>query len=310
MVKRKIRITLLLVIAILVLCGCGQSEGVEGKSRIFGFTAMDLTDPAFRTARTELEMIVSAKGDKLISADGKLDNDTQIQAIEDMIDQGIEVLFLNPVDADAIEPALKECQEAGIKVICFDSKVKADQYIETFVGGDNYKLGVMIGKRIKEDYPEGAVLAMFTNPLANSVQDRARGLEAELKGSNIKVVHGKDVSTYDDVLPAGEEILKEHPEIDAIWGFNDDLCLMLHSIVLSQEKENQIAIYGTGGQDSIINAIRDGKVKAVSAQNYGDWGRLCGELCYKMLAGDELESSYFVESFIVDENNVNTYENN
>lgn len=310
MAKRKIGITLLLVTIVLVLSGCGQSDGTEGKSRTFGFTAMDLTDPAFRTARTELETIVSAKGDELISADGRLDNDIQIQAIEDMIDQGIEVLFLNPVDADAIEPALKECQEAGVKVICFDSKVKADQYIETFVGGDNYKLGTMIGKRIKEDYPNGAVLAMFTNPLANSVQDRARGLEAELKGSNIKIVHGKDISTYDDVLPAGEDILKKHPEINAIWGFNDDLCLMLHSVLLSQEKENQIAIYGTGGQDSIINAIKDGKVKAVSAQNYGDWGRLCGELCYKMLAGDELESSYFVESFIVDENNVNTYENN
>lgn len=310
MVKKKTGIIVLLVIVMLAAYGCGQSDESKGEGRKFGFTAMDLTDPAFRAAKTELELIVEAKGDELISVDGKLDNETQIRAIEEMIAQGIEVLFLNPVDAKGIEPALKKCQEAGVKVICFDSKVEADQYIETFVGGDNYKLGTMIGKRIKEDYPQGAVLAMFTNPLANSVQDRARGLEDELKDSNITILRGDDISTYDDVLPAGEKILKNHPEINAIWGFNDDLCLMLHSVVLAQSREKDIAVYGTGGQDSIIKAIGEGKVKAVSAQNYGDWGKTCGELCYKMLAGDKLEASYFVESFIIDEKNVNDYENN
>lgn len=310
MVKKKTGIAVLLIVFIFAACGCGQSDDPKGESRKFGFTAMDMTDPAFRVAKSELEMIVDAKGDQLISADGKLDNETQIQTIEKMIDQGIEVLFLNPVDAEAIEPALRKCREAGVKVICFDSKVKDDQYIETFVGGDNYKLGTMIGERIKEDYPQGAVLAVFTNPLANSIQDRTRGLEEALEGSNIKIIHGADVSTYDDVLPAGEKVMQKHPEINVIWGFNDDLCLMLHSMVLAQGRENETAIYGTGGQDSVIRAIREGKVKAVSAQNYGDWGKICGELCYKMLAGDKLKSSYFVESFIIDEKNVNEYENN
>ena len=310
MVKKKAGIAVLLIVFIFVACGCGESDESKGASRKLGFTAMDMTDPAFRVAKSELEMIVNGNGDELISADGRLDNETQIQAIEKMIDQGIAVLFLNPVDAEAIEPALKKCREAGIKVICFDSKVKADQYIETFVSGDNYKLGTMIGERIKEDYPQGAVLAVFTNPLANSIQDRTRGLEEALAGSNIKMIYGADISTYDDVLPAGEKIMKKYPQINVIWGFNDDLCLMLHSMVLAQGRENQIAIYGTGGQDSAIRAIQEGKVKAISAQNYGDWGKICGELCYKMLAGDKLKPSYFVESFIIDEKNVNEYENN
>lgn len=310
MAGKKTGIVVLLIIAALIACGCGQSEhNIVQKNRKFGFSAMDLTDPAFRAAKTELEIIVNEKGDELISADGKLDNDVQIAGIEEMIAQGIEVLFLNPVDGEAIEPALKKCREAGVKVICFDSKVNAVEYIETFVGGDNYKLGLMIGERIKDDYPDGAVLGVFSNPLANSVKDRVKGLEDSLKKSKIKLLYGKDVTTYDDALPAAHDLLANHPEVNVIWGFNDDLCLMIHSSVVEAGKEDSIEIYGTGGHESIVSAIKGGKVRAVSAQNYGDWGKTCGELCYKMLAGDKLEPSYFIKSFIIDRENASEYEN-
>ena len=44
----------------------------------------------------------------------------------------------------------------------------------------------MIGERIKEDYPQGAVLAVFTNPLANSIQDRTRGWKKRLQAATSK----------------------------------------------------------------------------------------------------------------------------
>lgn len=81
--------------------------------RLFGFTAMDMTDQSFRLALAELEELVNQNGDSLITFDPQLDNEKQLQGISDMISQGIEVLFLNPVDINGILPALRECRKTA-----------------------------------------------------------------------------------------------------------------------------------------------------------------------------------------------------
>ena len=55
--------------------------------------------------------------------DAQQDSAKQIQIIEDFIAQGVSAVFLNPVDKDAIEPALQKLDEAGIPVVNFDTSV-------------------------------------------------------------------------------------------------------------------------------------------------------------------------------------------
>ena len=49
------------------------------------------------------------------------DQEKQNDQILEMLDEGIEVLFLNPVDWETVEPALKACQEKGVIVINMDT---------------------------------------------------------------------------------------------------------------------------------------------------------------------------------------------
>lgn len=269
---------------------------------------MDMTDQSFRLAFSELKEMVSQNGDSLITFDPQLDNEKQIQGISDMISQGIEVLFLNPVDINGILPALKECRDNGVKVICFDSKVLHDSYIETFVGGDNYKMGWLIGDYIKKDYPQGGNLVYLTNSQAGSILLREQGLLESLEGSNIKVTASADVSVYEDVLPATEKLLEDNSDIDIVWGFNDDICLMMHSCAVAHERQDQISFYATGGNSGILDAVRRGNVRAVSIQSPADWGKVCAELCYKILDGEEVNSDYLLEASIIDMESINAYE--
>lgn len=225
-----------------------------------------------------------------------------------MISQGIEVLFLNPVDINGILPALRECQENGVKIICFDSKVSDASYIETFVGGDNYKMGWLIGDYIKKDFPQGGTLAYLTNPQAGSILLREQGLLESLEGSNIEVIDVHEISRYEEVLPATEKLLEDNDSIDIIWGFNDDICLMMHSCAVANERQDQITFYATGGNPGILDAVKRGNVRAVSVQSPADWGKVCGELCYKLLDGEEVNSDYLLEASIIDTESVNAYE--
>ena len=60
-----------------------------------------------------------------MAIDGQQNQAKQNDVIEDLITQGIEVLFLNPVDSESVQPALEACAEAGVKVINVDSAVAA-----------------------------------------------------------------------------------------------------------------------------------------------------------------------------------------
>ena len=55
--------------------------------------------------------------------DAQQDSTKQLQVVEDFIAQDVDAVFLNPVDKDAIEPALQKLDEAGIPVVNFDSAV-------------------------------------------------------------------------------------------------------------------------------------------------------------------------------------------
>ena len=93
---KKIILTAISFLLLFTIGGCSPSAAPK-EPRLFGFTAMDMTDQSFRLALAELEELVNQNGDSLITFDPQLDNEKQLQGISDMISQGIEVLFLNPV---------------------------------------------------------------------------------------------------------------------------------------------------------------------------------------------------------------------
>lgn len=299
------------------LTGCALlndgNQEPQGEHYLFGFTGMDLTDPSYRAALVELQSTAEKNGDSVISFDPDLDNDKQLEGIHQMLEQGIDVLFLGPVDADGIQPALEECQEAGVPVICFDSKVTDAEYITSFVGGDNYQLGELIGQEMIRDFPDGGKLGLLTNPLANSVKERERGIRDALEGSNVEVAVCQDITRYEEVLPKAEELLREYPEVDILWGLNDDVTLLLHSSVLAVGREDEIALYGTGsyygsGGDILLEAIRKGFVRAASLQEPSQWGVLCAALGYQLLSGQEIEEEYLGNSLVINQGNVGDYE--
>ena len=83
------------------------TAGAEG--HVFGYTCMDLTNPFHIAMRDAMQEAVEANGDTLIAIDGQQQQIKQNDVIEDLITQGIEALFLNPVDSASVQPELEAC---------------------------------------------------------------------------------------------------------------------------------------------------------------------------------------------------------
>ena len=141
--KRKV-LSVLLVAAMVgtMLMGCnsgdsssggsdkGGSSDEGGKHYKFAYTCMDGTNPFFVTIEDKIRELVEEKGDELISTDPANDVSLQITQVEDMVSQNIDGIFLNPVEAEGILPALDTLKNADVPIVNFDTEV-ADKKLKT-----------------------------------------------------------------------------------------------------------------------------------------------------------------------------------
>ena len=81
-----------------------------------------------------------------------------------MIDEGIDAILLTPVNWEEITPSLQALQEAGIKILNVDAQVKEMDYVDAYIGSDNYTAGQLCGEDLMEKQPEGGKIAILECP--------------------------------------------------------------------------------------------------------------------------------------------------
>ena len=208
-----------------------DAEGGETSSeggRVFGYTCMDGTNPFFVALENSIREVVEANGDTLISMDPANDSNTQIDQIEDMISRGVEVMFVNPVDADGIIPALDMLKEADIPMFGFDTQVGDMSYLVSYAGSDNYNAGYVCGVDLAEKVPEGGDILVIDSPTMQSITDRVDGFLAAIEESGVEfnIVGQQDGQGNQQVSnQKATDMLTANPDVVAIFGGNDPTAL-------------------------------------------------------------------------------------
>ncbi len=303
--KKAILHTLVLVLTLaLALTPFAGSVAETTGGHVFGYTCMDLTNPFHIAMRDAMQAAIEANGDTLISIDGQQMQDKQNNVIEDLITQGIEVLFLNPVDSASVQPALEECAAAGIPVINVDSAVLDQSMVATYIASNNVSAGRQCGDEIVKLYPEGANICVIENPLAESVTQRVQGLEEAIEGTNCIIIDRKSISTMAAVLGTAEDLLTANSDIDVFWGLNDDVSLIILGAVESAGRMDQIKVFSVDGSPSGKTSVANGGLYATAAQSPVKLGLQAVECAYTLLEGGEIESSYSLDTTLVTPDNV------
>ena len=284
-----------------------EEEGdtvAEGEPHVFGYTCTDLTHPFHIAMRDEFKAVIEGNGDIFIDVDGKNDQTKQNDAIEDMITQGIEVLFLNPVDAASVQPALESCEAKGIKVVNVDSGVADTSKIATYISSDNREAGRQCGESIVERYPDGCNICLIDNPLADSVVERVAGLEEAIDGTECKIIDRKSYSTMDAVLGDVEDLLQANSDIDVLWGLNDDFGLIMLGAVESAGLQDEIDVYSVDGSPSGKTSVQNGGMYATAAQSPVGIADKAIECAYTLLEGGTVDAYYALPTTLVTPDNV------
>ena len=299
----------MLLAALMLLGACAaMAETTEADEPItFGFTVTTNNNPFFAEIEAAVREVIEANGDVLITSDPQSDLQTQISQCEDMIAQGIDCLLLCPIDSAAIKPILTLCEEQNIPVVNFDTDVVDVDMVDALVATDNYSAGVAVGEDMLKKLPEGSKIAIMDIPSNVASDARLNGLLDTL-GDHVVVVdrlNGKGDTGV--TLPIAEDLIIANPDLAAFFGMNDPMAIGCVQAVASQGKTGEILVWGVDGSPEAKQCVAEGTMEGTGAQSPATIGKVTIETAYKLLEGETFDEKIYIESFIINSDNIDEY---
>lgn len=322
MFKRSLLIIISFVLIIVLCTACKKQVGTSEDNAIieeeveeeipvytFGFSCITMENPYFITLEQALRDELEAGGHTLITSDPNLEIDKQIEQIDAMIREGIDAIFLCPVDWNKITPALENLKEAGVKIINIDSEVKEFEYVDAYIGSDNFEAGRMCAKDLIEKCPNGGKIALLESPTQNSINERISGFEEALAGKGFEIAARYDTKGDLNISrEAMNEILDENNDIIAVMCGNDQIALgalvsaNTHSVL-------DILIYGVDGSPDLKKELKkdNSLIRGTCAQSPINLGKNAAKLAINMMQGKDYEKNTYEEVFFITADNVELY---
>lgn len=298
------------------LSACGADEdggGGDDGSLVIGFAQVG-AESAWRTANsTSIQEAAEAAGHELQFVDGQQDQEKQIAAVRDFINQQVDVIVLAPVVETGWTDVLQEAEDAGIPVVLADRGVEAadeDLYV-TRLGSDFAEEGRKAGTWAAETFaadPDGTTRILELQGTTGSApaNDRKAGffevLDAE--GLNYEIVDSQSGNfTAEEGKSVMETFITTHglDGIDLLYAHNDEMGLgAIQAIEEAGSAPGQdIQIIIVDGSQAGFQAGVDGKLNYIVECNPA-FGAQLMDVVESVVAGDEVEKFTPVEEGVFD----------
>lgn len=301
---KKITSILLALCMVLCMAGCnaitidGEGEAAKNAGNgSIGLSISTLNNPFFVSLADGAKAAAKEKGVSLAVADAGDDSAKQQNDIEDLISKNVSVLIVNPVDSDAVAPAVKNAISKGIKVISVDRVVNGVD-VDCQIASDNVAGAKMATEYLIEQIGEGAKVAELQGvPGASATIDRGAGFhEAADEALNVVASQSANFDRAEG-MSVMENILQSDGSIQGVFAHNDEMALGAMQAIAATGKD--IKVVGFDATDDAVNEVKAGKMLATVAQKPELMGETAIITAISLIAGEEVEKSLPVEVELV-----------
>ncbi len=272
----------------------GEENVREGSSgNVIGFSVSTLNNPFFVTLTEGARKAATENNVELVVVDAGDDAAKQTSDIEDLVSRNVGVLIVNPVDSDAVAPAVKSAMSQGIKVIAVDRGVNGVD-VDCQIASDNVAGARMATEYLMDLVGEGAKVAELQGvPGASATIDRGAGFH-QVADQSLQVAASQTANfNRAEGMTVMENILQSAGTIKGVFAHNDEMSLGAVEAVAASGKD--IKIVGFDATDDAQKAVKDGKMAATVAQKPDKMGETAIGTAVKIMAGETVEKSIPVE---------------
>ncbi len=252
-----------------------------------GLSVSTLNNPFFVSLRDGVVKEAKSLGMEVIIVDAQNDSAKQVNDVEDLIQQGVDALLINPTDSASISTAVQSANNIGIPVVTLDRS--ADKgIVEALVASDNIKGGEMAANYMIEKLGEKAqVIELEGVPGASATRERGQGFH-NIADEKLTII-AKQAADFDRTkgLTVMENLLQANPDVKAVFAHNDEMALGAIEAINSSGKD--VMVIGFDGNDDALNAIKSGDMEATVAQQPELIGKLAVDAARDVLQGKKVE---------------------
>jgi len=291
----------ILVFAFTLAAGALSAVGdPESGEAVYGLSISTLNNPFFVTLKEGAEAKAAELGVKLVIVDSQDDPAKEAVNMEDLIQQGVDAILVNPTDSDAIVPSIIKANAAEIPVLTIDRGASGGE-IAAHIASDNVAGGRMAAEFLVEAIGgSGNVVELEGIAGTSAARDRGEGFNAVVGEASGVVVVARQTANFNraEGLNVFENILQAQPEIDGVFAHNDEMILGAIEAAKASGRTD-IVFVGFDAIDDAMAAVQDGSLAATVAQQPYMIGSLGVETAYKYLEGESVSSSIPVDLALI-----------
>lgn len=244
---------------------CAAQAQAAGPVKI-GVSFQELNNQYFVTMKDALQQAATKDGASIVFTDAHHDVLKQNNDIDDLIQQKINILLINPTDSVGVESAVKAAKAAGIVVIAVDAQAKGP--VDSFVGSRNEDAG-----KLSCDYLAKAIggkgdVAILDGIPVVPILERVKGCKESLaKYPGIRIVSAQNgKQARDQAMAVTENILSANPRLKGMFSVNDGGSMGAISAI--EADGSDVKLVSVDGAPDAIAEIKkpDSKFIATTAQ--------------------------------------------
>ncbi len=219
----------------------------------------------------------------------------QVNLLDNAVNRGVKGIVLAPSDPEALIPAVKRANEAGIPVAIIDSALAeggAGTY-QTLLSTDNCAAGKLAAtKMIEATGGEGKVAVMSYVAGVGSEIGRVGCFVEEVKASSKIEIVGPyySQSQMATALNQTTDVLAANPDLKGIFGANEPTAIGMGRAIQQAGKAGQIVAIGFDGNEDLQAFVKDGTLYGTLVQGSFQMGDLGVKAVLDIIAGKPVEA--------------------
>ena len=194
--------------------------------------------------------------------DGNLDATTQLNGIQDLVNDDVDVMVISTWYIDAMEDVLQQCVDKDIPVFVIGNTENPDninELIQYACGTEHYDAGHLGGtymsKYLKDQGRDSIKMATMVGS-TEQMKARAQGFVDGMTdhGISVEVLNEYDVSTREEAMASGEDALTTYPDIELFYGVSAQGALGAYDATVGANR-TEVMVFGYDGEDEELEVI-------------------------------------------------------
>lgn len=193
---------------------------------LVGFAQDHLANDWRQAQLRELEQALSVHPHiRFIYTDAKGSTAGQIRDIEDLIQQGVDILITSPRDSVAMTPVIASAHQQGIAVVLLTRQIQTEDYT-SFIAPDDESIARDAARYlINSMQARGRILMLQGLPNASTTRQRTAAFMDEIATHPELGIAAIRIGNYlrNDTIQAMEDVLAQGIAFDAIYAQSDSM---------------------------------------------------------------------------------------